>query len=158
MAKTLTHFTPPVVDVTVVDVIMAAIAAFNVGDEQALRTRVLNEPYPQRGGPTPQALHDCRRGRPRDAVRPMPLTAGEDYVSVTAIHELDHRRVVCELEAADGTRVVGIYSVDAGQITAACHYFSTIAMLVKIGTLQSPVLDAIPERHRPAPKPAGRWL
>jgi hypothetical protein len=153
MAKTLSQSTPPVLDV-----IKAAIAAFNAGDAQALRTRVPNQPDLEEGGPTAQELHDCNRGRPYCAVRPMPLTAGEHYVSLTASYELDHRRVVCELEAADSTRLVGIYSVDDGQMTAACHYFSTVAMLVKIGTLQSPILDAIPEQHRPPPKPAVRWL
>ena len=82
----------------------------------------------------------------------MPLVAGTSDLRITASRELGDRRVVCNLATADGTRLVGLYAVDAGRIIAACHYFSDMDMLERIGVLPAPAgVTAVPREANGSP-------
>lgn len=112
-------------------VIGRALAAFNRGDAHALT--------PQAAGTDPAAPAQerlgCADGRRCAEVRQMPFRAGERRLALLGVRELGDGRSVCEIEASDGTRLVGLYAVADGVITAACHYFSDVATLERIGVL-----------------------
>jgi hypothetical protein len=137
------------VAVSTVAVINAALDGFNHGDQEALSARTYGDPAAGPGTRRPQRRLGCSPCRTCIAGRPMPLAAGESELSLTAIRELGRGRAVCNLARADGTRLVGLYAVDDGHITAACHYFSDIEMLDKLGILPVPEPPTeSPERDR----------
>ena len=119
----------------ITDVIRAAIAAHNEGDAGALSAHVDGQTGRAGADSGTQDLLGCAPGRACHALRPMPLRAGEIELAVRAIYPVDERCAVCELTTPDGTELVGVYAVDGGQISAACHYFSDIDLLAKVGTL-----------------------
>lgn len=73
----------------------------------------------------------------------MPLDAGESEVSLEAIYGVDARRAVCMLTAPDGTAIVGIYAVDDGRMSAACHYFSDDERLGTLGASHATIPPAL---------------
>jgi len=140
------------VAVSTAAVINAALDGFNHGDQDALSARTDGDPAAGPGARRTQARLGCSPCRACMAGRPMPLAAGESELSITAIRDLGQRRAVCSLATADGTKLVGLYAVDDGHITAACHYFSDIDMLDKLGILPVP---ALPTESRERDRPTG---
>lgn len=110
-------------------VIRAAINAFNDGDDAALR--------PDPTGRRAQEVLGCSAGRRCHTARPMPLAVGASHVTIDGIHMLDHRRAICRLRTIEGIEMTGVYAVDAGRLTAACHYFSDVDALIQAGILEA---------------------
>jgi hypothetical protein len=122
-------------DVRTVEVICAAVAAFNAGDQLALGARAEDDqPAHVSAGVYPQELLGCNPGRVCRSSRPMPLVAGKSEVSLKAISLLDDGRAVCTLTTVDA-QLVGMYAVADERIVAGCHYFSDLDLLSRIGTL-----------------------
>ncbi len=132
---------------------LAAVAAFNRGDPDALRVAGEDDSATHRT--RSQQRLGCSPSSPCRAARPMPLTAGDVELRVKETRALDHRRVVCSMETQHGIELVGIYAVDAGEITAACHYFSDVEMLVRVGIISDPATATDAKR---APDEAARTL
>jgi hypothetical protein len=120
---------------TVKDVIRAAVAAFNRGDPQALSVQRGDARSCGSDRTTHQQALGCSPMPSCRAGRPLPPGACETGVSLKSVHLLDDRRAVCHLVIGDSVDVAGIYAVDEGRITAACHYFSDLDLLVKVGIL-----------------------
>ena len=85
---------------------------------------------------TPQRALGCSRMPTCRADRPLPRIAREAGVALTSIRLLDHRRAVCRLLIGDTVEVTGLYAVDDGRITAACHYFSDLDLRGTVGVLE----------------------
>lgn len=99
-----------------VDVVHAAVDAFNRGQVRAL---------------VPDALLPAGRSRiPADAAR---AAIDERPLSIGRIFSPDPGRVVCALVTAAGDQLVGIYSITDDRVTAARYYFSDVDLLISVG-------------------------
>ena len=106
-------------DVRTVEVICAAVAAFNAGDQLALGARAEDDqPAHVSAGVYPQELLGCNPGRVCRSSRPVPVVAGKSAVSLKAISLLDDGRAVCTLTTVDA-QLVGMYAVADERIVAA---------------------------------------
>lgn len=127
------------------EVISAALDEFNEGHRDALSA------WTGPGALHPQALLGCSVSRTCSARRPVPVVAGSGKLSLVEIREVGEHRAVCNLVTENGIRLVGLYAVQDGCITAACHYLSDVDMLAEIGVLPLTGLpDATHEHHAPA--------
>lgn len=117
------------------DVVRSALDAFNDGDGHALDPAPPGDGAPGRSRPTSQSLLGCSPCRTCVGRRAMPVAAGENAVSLIGIQEVGAGRAVCNLATADGSRLVGLYAIDAGRIAAACHYLSDVETLTELGIL-----------------------
>lgn len=112
------------------DVVRAAIDAFNRGDIGAL---------------IPNAHPSRRRRIAPDAA----VTAiAERPISVSHISSLDAHRVFCALATAAGSDLVGVYSLADGRIAEARHYFSDLDLLVSVGVLDGDEADSTKAQSR----------
>jgi hypothetical protein len=99
------------------DVVRAAIEAFNRGDAGAL--------IPSGPG----------SDRPRIAPDAAVIAVDERPLSIRHISSLDAHRVFCALVTAHHSELVGVYSLANGRIAEARHYFSDVELLVGVGIL-----------------------